>query len=103
METINTASSNNITEGKLYLVLVQWKGKLAYLQSSDEMPCSFRPRYVTDLEGREYWQSKCVPEVMHHLGEDGKHYCPTTFIWCPACGAIGDEPEPYECHKRGVL
>lgn len=41
-------------------------------------------------------------EVIHHIDENGLHYCPTMFIWCIVCGAIGDEPEPYECNKVGV-
>lgn len=44
----------------------------------------------------------CQPEqhdlsVMHHFGEDGKHYCPTGFLMCSICGGMADEPEPYEC------
>lgn len=40
-------------------------------------------------------------EVLHHLGENGEHYCPTEMIWCYRCGAVGDEPEPFECHRVG--
>ena len=39
--------------------------------------------------------------VMHHYGEDGLHYCPTMFLYCPVCMSIGDEPEPYSCEKWG--
>ena len=37
-------------------------------------------------------------DVMHHFGNpDGKHYCPTGFILCFQCGAIGHEPDPPLC------
>lgn len=37
--------------------------------------------------------------VMHHTDESGLHYCPTGFVYCYNCMAIGTEPEPYECTK----
>jgi len=40
-------------------------------------------------------------EVMHHNGDDGKHYCPTGFLWCPDCAGVAKEPEPYECNRWG--
>ena len=30
--------------------------------------------------------------VMHHIGEDGKHYCPTGYSWCIKCGEVWDTP-----------
>ena len=40
-------------------------------------------------------------EVIHHIGPDGKHYCPTGFVMCQDCGARGIEPEPPECERWG--
>lgn len=37
-------------------------------------------------------------EVMHHYGDNGEHFCPTGFVMCRKCGAVGDEPKPYECN-----
>ena len=41
-------------------------------------------------------------EVMHHYGDKGEHYCPTMFLYCPYCGGVADEPEPFECERWGV-
>jgi hypothetical protein len=38
-------------------------------------------------------------EVMHHHCPKGLHYCPTGFIACLACGAVGNEPGEPECNK----
>lgn len=40
---------------------------------------------------------------MHHIGPDGKHYCPTGFVWCNGCGAFGVWPEGVEseCKRWG--
>jgi hypothetical protein len=54
----------------------------------------------------------CAPEAhqveaMHHIGEDGEHFCPTGFVWCTRCCAVGGEPDPPACtilrrvQKRG--
>jgi hypothetical protein len=47
--------------------------------------------------------------VMHHnqpkdeddLQGEGVHYCPTMFLVCQKCFAIGEEPEPFECNRWG--
>ena len=38
-------------------------------------------------------------DVMHHHSgnPNGKHLCPTGFIMCFRCGAIGREPDPPLC------
>ncbi len=36
--------------------------------------------------------------VIHHTDDRGHHWCPTGFVMCQKCTAIGDEPEPYECN-----
>ena len=40
-------------------------------------------------------------EIMHHLDNEGRHFCPTMFLICSFCGGLADEPEPYECTKWG--
>ncbi len=75
-------SSNNIT---VNLSMGKWKGNdITVSHSVVECP----------IQGHAL-------EVMHHYGEDGRHYCPTQFLYCPQCGGIADEPEPYKCNKWG--
>lgn len=38
-------------------------------------------------------------EPLHHLDAKGRHYCPTGFIQCRVCGALGDEPKPFACTR----
>ena len=84
-ETVASAQTVNVTAH-----CIDWHGKQVILQSE----------WALGLQ-------MCAPdqhhvEVMHHIGNpDGKHYCPTGFVWCPVCGAIGDEPEPNECTRWG--
>jgi hypothetical protein len=80
-----TGQSNKTT----WVFQVPWKGQQLWLHATDEPPCHI-------LRGKP-----CEPEVMHHLGEKGEHYCPTELIYCPICMAIGDEPEPHECQRWG--
>ncbi len=63
--------------------LGKWKGKGIFVTHQDnECP----------IEGHAL-------EVVHHYGDNGEHYCPTTFLMCLLCDGIADEPEPYECTK----
>lgn len=75
-----TSTSNMTTR----LSLAEWKGQIVWLAHCDFPPC----------EQHEI-------EVMHHLDDEGRHYCPTGFIWCPLCCGIADEPEPAECTLSG--
>lgn len=39
-------------------------------------------------------------EVLHHTNDPedlGRHWCPTMFLMCAACGGLADEPAPYSC------
>lgn len=70
----------------VYVSQALWKGKVVIVQHSDEdktLNC----------------KHKLV--VMHHYGENGKHYCPTMFLSCCHCGGVAEEPEPYECNRWG--
>ena len=40
-------------------------------------------------------------DIIHHLGENDEHYCPTGFVQCANCGAVGNEPEPCRCQRWG--
>jgi hypothetical protein len=40
-------------------------------------------------------------EVVHHYDGAGLHYCPTGFIMCSFCGAVGNEPGDPECTRWG--
>lgn len=64
---------------ELHLTWVKWKNYMVAVQSERE--CAHKL------------------EIMHHYGEDGKHYCPTGFLLCPWCGGTAVEPKPYECTK----
>ena len=68
----------------IHIDMVWFKGKPVFLKGCDTQGCEHQLR------------------VMHHYGDDGEHYCPTQFVWCPLCGGVGDEPEPFECNKWGV-
>ena len=83
-ESETKATSNNDTT---YVFWIDWKGHRVQMvqEDSDILPL------CKDGEHRVI--------VMHHYGEDGFHYCPTQFLYCPDCFAIGEEPEPYECTK----
>lgn len=38
--------------------------------------------------------------AVHHTDSDGKHYCPTGFMYCdayPDCDVWGIESEPFQC------
>lgn len=37
--------------------------------------------------------------VVHHVGDDGRHHCPTGAIMCYDCGAVGEEPGEPRCTK----
>lgn len=53
---------------------------------------------------REYRQIKAERDHehdfhdMHHLDEEGKHYCPTGFVQCAGCGYITASLTPWEQH-----
>ena len=81
MTTITSAENDT-----LWVFPVIWKGKPVYLTYNGRGDSAFHP---------------CDHEVvvMHHYGDKGEHYCPTGIIWCPKCGAMGDEPEPFECSR----
>jgi hypothetical protein len=85
-KVVTETSSNGDT---IYAAILPWRG--TYVMIS-------HPQGYGSLEMLD-----CPHEieVMHHLGDDNKHYCPTTFIWCGPCGAVGNEPEPYECERWG--
>lgn len=69
----------------IYITQAEWKGRMVAVQNVDELPCA-----VHQLE------------VMHHTDAEGRHYCPTGFLWCPRCGGTADEPEPYSCTICGA-
>ena len=77
MATITTGA-NSVT---LWAEMAPYRGGYVFLDVGDRVA----GECVHDLE------------VMHHLGYDGHHWCPTMFVMCGLCGAVGDEPEPYEC------
>lgn len=59
-------------------------------------------------KGQEIWVNSYFPpcqvhqlEVMHHLDDEGRHYCPTGYLWCADCCGTADEPEPPECTLAG--
>lgn len=54
-----------------------------------------------DLMVGEDWPHSHELEIVHHYDENGLHFCPTGFVMCSECGAIEEEPEPYECNKWG--
>ena len=65
----------------------------------------YREAYVwltNELDDSPPWLCNHDLQVMHHFGDQGEHYCPTGFVQCVTCGAVGDEPEPYECRRSGV-
>ena len=68
----------------LYATIDEWKGKQVLLSCYGK-PCL------------DYQHSL---EVVHHIDNDGRHLCPTGFIMCSVCGALTDEPEPYECDRN---
>ena len=82
IETIVTGSNNKT----IFCSQGKWKDKLVWVDNQVEFPCP--------IEGHAL-------EILHHFGDDGKHYCPTGLLICPVCGGIADEPEPYECNKWG--
>lgn len=64
-------------------------------------PATFRGQQI--YLGGEWESQYCEHEVhvVHHYGEGGVHYCPTGFVWCPHCMAVGDEPDPPSCIRWG--
>ena len=62
--------------------------------------CVFRGHRVMLSNGLLFCGHPSVAAV-HHTGDAGEHYCPTGFIQCGECGAVGDEPEPFECIAWG--
>jgi len=76
--TTGTASTTII------LSQAKWKGKDITVESSLDCP----------IQGHAL-------EIMHHLGDDGRHWCPTMYLFCPHCNGVAEEPEPYECTKWG--
>ena len=74
------------TANDTWFVTAEYRGEIVRLHDGDQPNCR-HPEI----------------EVMHHFGADGKHYCPTMFIWCMGCFAIGNEPEPFSCQKWGEL
>ena len=78
------------TSGRtVYVFQVPWKGQAVFLTWDSDGPIERCP----DLEHKV--------EVMHHYGDEGKHYCPTGFLQCDQCGAMGYEPDPPECTRWG--
>ena len=66
---------------------IEWKGQLLEFEEDDLFtPCKDGEHNVG---------------VMHHYGEDGKHYCPTQLLYCYRCFVMAEEPEPYVCHLWG--
>ncbi len=78
-ETVSVGAQSNTTT---YVSEAVWRG-VTVMVSSDA-PCSI-PGHAL--------------EVMHHIGEDGLHYCPTMFLWCGNCAGVASEPEPFSCQK----
>lgn len=84
---VTTASANNQT---VTIFSIDWKGHSVQMTHKGD----FSPTCL--LTGNH------KIEVMHHLEPGGVHMCPTMILWCPKCGAIGNEPEPYECNRWEV-
>ena len=40
-------------------------------------------------------------EQMHHLDDAGRHYCPTGFATCQACGETKIDEGAQPCHLWG--
>lgn len=81
-ETVTTWDSATTTVASIWLKQAQWKGQDVWVQS--EQDCG-----------------KHRLEEMHHLGEDGKHYCPTGFVWCPECGGTAHVADYDGCQRWG--
>lgn len=79
MQTATTSS--NITK---YVSPGQFKGQTIYIAALDDAASLDCDHEI---------------EVMHHLDAEGRHWCPTGFVWCPKCGATGEEPEPHSCQR----
>ena len=75
--TVTTGANNDTVT----LEMVPYRGQLVFL----------------DVEFRVVGECPHELDAVHHLGDDGHHWCPTMFIMCGLCGAVGHEPEPYEC------
>lgn len=81
----NTEIYTGTSSVAIFCSMGKWKGKDIWVtHQTSECP----------IDGHDL-------EVMHHFGDDGKHYCPTMFLICPFCGGLADEPEPCECNKWG--
>ena len=79
-----TTSSNASTK---YVLTAHFRGvpvQLEWMDGEPFPPCPSEEHEVV---------------VMHHTDEDGRHYCPTGFIYCARCFAIGKEPEPFGCTR----
>jgi len=72
-------------ERLLYATLDTWRGQ-EILMACWSKPCRDHQHTI---------------EVLHHIDDEEKHFCPTGFIWCITCGAIADEPDPPECDRYG--
>ena len=82
------------------------------------MPCVTGANHATLYGSSQYYRTHlviltgtvgalCLPDqhnvqVVHHYGAGEIHYCPTMFISCEICGAVGMEPAPYACQRWGV-
>lgn len=80
IETMIRTGTSNLTE---YGSWGDWRGQKVWVHSIDP-PCD------THNLG-----------VMHHYDDEGNHYCPTGFLWCPTCGGVADEPDPPTCTLVG--
>ncbi len=90
---MNTTASSNpnavtVTMGNnctmVYMSHAAWKGRLVQVKSVDHFPCAIH-----------------AMEVMHHVDDEGRHFCPTGLLWCPVCSGTAEEPDPPECTLNG--
>lgn len=43
----------------------------------------------------------CRWSEMHHLDDEGNHWCPTGFMWCETHAGIGTIDGPAQCQLWG--
>lgn len=43
----------------------------------------------------------CVWEGMHHVDDEGRHWCPTGFMLCHPHGGVGTIDGPGQCQLWG--